>query len=710
MDANPSSEIEGISSNHAAPKEINAGQAITEEMCGDNNDNNDSNLQSVEEVSTQMQGMKIEQPSETKCQIKAEVECGDETMKISVQENTGSLHPLLYKYQECFFKWELESKPLNYEEAGLLISKENAEPDINARLLRHLEWRPFGTISQHLTLSFCHMVQKNLSEATRELKIIAALIRSAALNKYITLDSVEGVTHVYCGLVAYKQSLLMLKLDAEERRTEEDNLKEYITKRTSANEPDCFADEGKAAIKFIKSFFLGARRLREEQLKIVKEIVQTNQRNAECFAYLYTLQRLARKEADYKAGPGKDEENTLYLAWKVDRNHPLVKLSLSIYLSDKLRSKKYNFQKDGWVVLQEFATYYAMEEVVDDIKSMCSYILDDAGMRECVRTNVILADIFASGLPYQYRDDKMARRCLEAAIEMNPKCSSANHKLGLLKLKMGNSVGAALLHVRSAFLDDRRNFPALIDTIQLLMSSPKDEEKCEELIDLFLNHLGKDSWSEKQLASLYLTQGFFLFMVDQKKGAISSFISAYRLSKEAVRDGCQKISYLCERYHWDKNLISCRSIVNYLEQEILSRSPSDEKHTPKTFDMEVCYDLKKCLEKGLQTQNQQESRRAHYGHDNTRSNAVNTGGQRGSSVSRGRSGFRGQNRGGPHTFNGRGGFNNANVSNSSNNETLWRDPNPNRENSRGNFTRGRRGRGASSSNNRGGNYEFKHFK
>ncbi|ODN03827.1 Translation initiation factor IF-2 [Orchesella cincta] len=606
----------------------------------------DGDTDSLDEVAQLLQNLTVVPDSksakpEEKCQVVVELEDKKDTGELKEPENIAKFHPFLLEFKNCFFNWILDGNPLSYEEA----------------------------VAQQLHLAFC-----TYKDLDRELKIIGALINAGIKDRTLTIDQVEGLTYVYCGLLALKQSLLLLKLENEERNIEEMKLKEYITQRTSDNEPESYTASAKAAIKFVHSFFLGARRLRDQQLVVVEEIVTIEPRNVECWIYLYTCYKLDRKTRDYKAGPNEDEEKALYQAWKIDANHALVKLSLAIYLTDMLRAKQANFQKNGWVVLHEVAIYPTMDDVVDAIVVLTDQVMRGEGMRECVRTNVCIADIFSSGLPYNFRQDFAAKRYLEDAIAMNPSCSSAGHKLGLLKLKLGSPVDEALIHVRQAFVADQRNFPALIDNIQMLLTNPKDNKKREELMDLFLKNLDNDKWTEKQVASLYTTQAFFLFMIGEKEGAILALTFAHRIHGETVKDSLQKIPFLSKRYHWNHQLLSQQTLLSYIETEVLGKS--EAAGNEKGFDMEICKNLRQYLDE-----------------------SIKRSGPSGSSIFSGRGGFRGYSRGSTQNYNGRGG--------SSNRPDLWRQGRDNTETFQGTprnieSGRGHTGRGGLfSSDNRG---------
>ncbi|CAL8079072.1 unnamed protein product [Orchesella dallaii] len=485
--------------------------------------------------------------------------------KISNQQkkvNVVYFNPPLQKNNACFFNWMLEDHPFTLEETDLLVTKEKVESLVDKRLTRHLKLRPLGTIADHLVLAFCHLVSQDIANAGRELGLSFDLIVTAKDKKYMTKEQGHGISHVYFGLVAMTEQLMMeVGIDKSWHNT---NLTHYIETCIQENAPHSYPACARATIQFVKGAFMGSRRFWHERIYLLEKVAEVESENIEVWIALFNSYRQTRKSGEFfDPYPSLNEEFVLIEAWKLDRCNPLVKLSISIYLSDILRSWKHKFQQDvGWVILN------SVDENGNVLKSKIwnncfnSSLADSEDMKESVRDNVSIGDIVMTGLPQYYQDCILAKKCFEATLLLNPNCSSASHKLGLLKLKLRNPIESVLPHFQKAFKVDPRNYPSLIYSIKLMMRKPKERE--EELMNLFREVLTEGMWSDAQLLSLRLLKGLLLYMLGAKNKAMPILIEALRLNHRKAMEILNKIPYLTDRYGWDAKMLNVQSLLKLL--------------------------------------------------------------------------------------------------------------------------------------------------
>ncbi|CAG7727417.1 unnamed protein product [Allacma fusca] len=291
----------------------------------------------------------------------------------------------------------------------------------------------------------------------------------------------------------------------------------------------------KAGIYGLKAYYLsliGA--CFDKQVETLRKAINLDH---ECYEWHCCLQRVLRHRRKSHAKPSsqpklnysiEDELQESSIALKIAPNHPRCVLGSMQVLADMATLEDSAFK---WNVITFGANkFYKMASVVKYLKDEAKKVIRH--LPQSLDANLILADLFLTQLPKNYRDTKLGKECLDRCLLHHPESAKANLRIAQYHLNVNHNYSEAEMYFDTAFSLDNRNYTALTGLLHSMMRTMVKRQ--DVILDVIKKQVKKSHWSQKQLATLRYLRGLTLFGTSRAPEALEEFLQAYKMDEVSI--------------------------------------------------------------------------------------------------------------------------------------------------------------------------------
>ncbi|XP_037049248.1 uncharacterized protein LOC119083616 [Bradysia coprophila] len=283
------------------------------------------------------------------------------------------------------------------------------------------------------------------------------------------------------------------------------------------------------------------------QLRIIRNLIRMDPENLEWRFCLYSVLRFKKAASKSFGTPSQEEIDVIVEA--MDKRYAMfdarICLGYAFCLAEILKSSgKFVPIKYGRKV------FHRESDVLECIRAKVDDVL--AIDPTSVRSNIDVAKIYSSILPYAHRDTAFAMVCVRRALLFNPNSSKANHRMAVLSIST-NSPSAALEYLKKAVENDARNVFATVDLLKVYMENiPVHKAEIKEILLDPAHKIGKHYTEMLILNAVYSSSN------GNDEKSVDLLIEAMNTDAKCV-DSLERLHSTFKRFNWvDYNSFSKR--------------------------------------------------------------------------------------------------------------------------------------------------------
>ncbi|XP_037046879.1 uncharacterized protein LOC119081777 isoform X2 [Bradysia coprophila] len=188
-----------------------------------------------------------------------------------------------------------------------------------------------------------------------------------------------------------------------------------------------------------------------------------------------------------------------------------------------------------------------------------------------VRSNIDVAKIYSSILPYNHRDIAFAMVCIKRALMFHPNSSKANHRMAALLISQ-NSPSAALEYLQKAVENDERNLFASVDLLRVYMADmPTHKTKMEKILEDPI-YKARDHYND-----ILLLKAMYSYLNGDIEKSVDILIEAVTHNRIGSVDSLEKFQYNFKRFRWGSYDSFAKNIKMIIEIRMAFCENSEKK-------------------------------------------------------------------------------------------------------------------------------------